>query len=128
MNTAQDCQTSFFTTLHFKMNSSQTTDRVKINTGAQPCTIPLCHFKKMFSHKINSHSTLTKDTLLPTEKAWIGHSGYPQKFLGQIILDVHHKTIGRSYPTRFYIFKDTNSPLILISYAARTRLGILQFK
>ena len=51
----------------------------------------------------------------------------PQKFLGQIILDVNHKTTGTSYPTRFYIFKDTTSLLILIFYAESDRLGILWF-
>ena len=35
--------------------------------------------------------------------------------------------MGDSDPTRFYIFKDTTSPSILISYAASNRLGILHF-
>ena len=95
MDTAQDGQTMFFTTLHLKTNSSQTTARVKIDTGTQTITLPLSCFKNMFPHKFNSDSTLIKDALLPTQKTWIGLERCPQKFLGQIILDVHHKIAGR---------------------------------
>ena len=45
--------------------------------------------------------------------------------MGQIILDVHHTTTGRSYFTKFYVSKDTTSSQILISYVASERLGIL---
>ena len=92
VDTVQDGQTMFFTTLYFKSNSSQTTAIVKIDTGAQECTMPLSHFKKMFPQKVNSSDALIKDALLPPEKIWISHDGYHHKFLGQIILDVHHKT------------------------------------
>ena len=111
----------FFTTFHLTTNSLQTTARVKIDTGAQTYTIPLICFKKMFPHKINSPQYCT-------EKAWVSHDRKPQKFVGQIILDVHYKTTGRSYPLRFDIFKDTTSTPILICYVASERLCILQFK
>ena len=104
MNAAQDGQRMFFTTLHFKTYLSQTTARVKIDRGTQTCIMPQSLFKKMFPHNINSHGTLTKNALVPAEKTWIGHNGYPQTFLEQFILDIHQTTTGISYHARFYVF------------------------
>ena len=108
MDTAQDSQ--FFNTIHSKTNSSQTTARVKIDTGVQACTIPLIHLKRCLPTK----STATAPS--PKMHCWL----LPD------ILGTNNA--GRSCPTRFYIFKDTTSPLILISYAVSSRLGILYFK
>ena len=127
MDTAQDGQTMSFITLFFKNQFIRNHCWVKVDTDAEACTTPLTYFKKMFPHRINSHSSLTRDALLSIDKRWIGHNGYPEKYMGQIILDVSDKRTGRSYPTRFYIFEDVTSPLILISYAASDRLVILQF-
>ena len=81
----------------------------------------------MFHHKINSHSTLNKDALLPTGKDMERSQEIPLEFLRQIILDVNHIKTGRSYPTRFYNFKDATSHPILTSYTASDRLNILEF-
>ena len=35
----------------------------------------------------------------------------PGNFWDKLMLDVYHKRTGRSYPTGFYIFKDTANPL-----------------
>ena len=45
-----------------------------------------------------------------------------------IIAHIHHKTHPDMLPIRFYIFKDTTSPKILLSYAASQRLGIVKFQ
>ena len=50
----------------FKTNSAQSTVRVKINTGAQACTILLNLFK-MFPNKINSYGTLVNNTVVYRE-------------------------------------------------------------
>ena len=102
-DTAQDSQTVLLTTLHFKTSSSQTTARVQIDTDAQGSTTPLIISKRCFPTK-STASTLTKDILLPTERTGIGQ-WIPQKFLGQIIVDVHHKTAGRSYLAMFFSSK-----------------------
>ena len=52
-------------------------------------------------------------------KPRIVHDGDCEKFSEQVVLDVKHKTAERSYPTKFYIFKNATSPPILMSYAAK---------
>ena len=59
---------------------------------------------------------------------WTTHDETPQQFLGYFIADIHHKTIPEVLPIRFYVFKDTTSPKILLSYAASERLGIVKFQ
>ena len=46
IDTVQDGHTVFFTTLHFKISSSQITARVKIDPGTQVSTTSLSHFKR----------------------------------------------------------------------------------
>ena len=56
------------------------------------------------------------------------HDSSPKPFLGHFIANVQHAKLPRLYPTRFYVFEDTNSPLTLLSYATSERLGLLEFK
>ena len=51
-----------------------------------------------------------------------------RKFIGYFITDVHHKTFPKTVQVRFYVFEDTTSPPILLSYPASERLGIMEFK
>ena len=50
------------------------------------------------------------------------------RFIGYFIIDVHNKTLPKTMEVRFYIFEDTISPPILLSYPASERLGIIKFK
>ena len=56
------------------------------------------------------------------------HDETSQQFLGFFIDDIHHKTQPEVLPIRFYIFKDTTSPKILLSYVASERLSIVKFQ
>ena len=56
------------------------------------------------------------------------HDETPQQFLGYFIADIHHKTQPEVLPIKFYIFKNTTSPKILLSYVASERLGIVKFQ
>ena len=56
------------------------------------------------------------------------HDETPQQFLGYFIADIHHKTKPEVLPIRFYVFKDTTSPKILLSYTVSERLGIVKFQ
>ena len=44
------------------------------------------------------------------------------------VVDVQYMFLPITYPTRFYIFKDTTSLLIILSYANSYYLGILKFR
>ena len=66
--------------------------------------------------------------LHPTRHTWRAHDETPQHFLGFFIADIHHKTTADVLPVRFYVFKDTTSPKILLSYAASEKLGIVKFQ
>ena len=59
---------------------------------------------------------------------WTVHDETPQQFLGFFIADIHHKTQPEVLPIRFYVFKDTTSPKILLSYVASERLDIVKFQ
>ena len=48
--------------------------------------------------------------------------------MGYFITNIHHKTISKTLPVRFYVFQDTTNPPILLSYSASERLGIIEFK
>ena len=54
------------------------------------------------------------------------HEETPQQFLGYFLADIHHKTKPEVLPIRFYVFKDTTNPKILLSYVASERLGIVK--
>ena len=85
------------------------------------------HFKKMFLYKISSHSMLTKDKLLPTEKTWKGQYGYLPDVLWTKYKRCTTHNNRQITPHKIYVFKDTMCPLTLISYAASDKLGILHF-
>ena len=43
------------------------------------------------------------------------------------MLNVQHKTLPQTLPMKFYVFEDFTNPTIILSYAASSRLGIVQF-
>ena len=59
---------------------------------------------------------------------WTAHNDKPQQFVGFFIAYIHRKTQPDVLSVRFYVFKDTTSPRILLSYPASERLGIVKFQ
>ena len=58
---------------------------------------------------------------------WSAHDRSSQNYLGYIVLDIQHKTLPQTLLIKFYVFGDSSSPEILLSYPASSRLGIVQF-
>ena len=52
---------------------------------------------------------------------------HAENLLGYIVLDIKHKTLPKVLPIKFFVFEDSTSPHILLSYSASSRLGIVQF-
>ena len=67
-------------------------------------------------------------TLNPTIHSWISHDVKPQPFLGKFVTNIRHVSQPRLYLTCFFVFKDTTSPQILISYTTSEHSGSLEFK
>ena len=91
-------------------------------------TIPLIKYRKLFPAHFTKAGNLKQKALHPTRNTWTVHGETPQEFLGYFIADIYHKTQPEVLPIRFYIFKDTTSPKILLSYMASERLGIVKFQ
>ena len=101
---------------------------VKVDPGADVNTVPLSKYKKLFPTHFTKAGNLKQKILHPTRHTWRAHDETPQQFLGFFIADIHHKTTADVLPVRFYVFKDTTSPKILLSYAASEKLGIVKFQ
>ena len=101
---------------------------VKIDPGAQVSKIPLSRYHKLFPNKINDSRFPKPNALSPIAHTWIPHGGLPKPFLGHFVPEVKHAHEPRSYLTGFYVFEDTTSPQIVLSYAPLERLGIIPFK
>ena len=127
-NTASDGQTSFHTTLQVITKQGTKPIQVKVDPGAAVNTIPLSHYKKLLKKNLTKAGHIKNNVLHPTSHSWSLHDNKPQPFIGYFIIDVHHKTLSKTMQVRFYMFEDTTSPPILLSYAASERLGIIEFK
>ena len=125
---ASDGHTSFHTTLQVDTKQSAKSIPVKVDTGAEVNTIPLSQYRKLFKKNFTKAGNIKNNVLHPTSHLWSSHDSKPQQFLGYFITNIHHKTISKSLPVRLYIFQDTTNPLILLSYSASERLGIIKFK
>ena len=125
---ASDGQTSFHTTLQMVTKQGSKSLPVKVNPSADVNTIPLTKYRKIFPGHFTKAGNLKQKALHPTRNTWTVHDEKPQQFLGYFIADIHHKTQPEVLPIRFYIFKDTTSPKILLSYAASERLGTFKFQ
>ena len=101
---------------------------VKVNPGADVNTVPLSKYRKLFPTHFTKAGNLKQKILHPTRHTWGAHDEIPQQFLGFFIADIHHKTTSDVLPVRFYVFKDTTSPEILLSYASSEKLGIVKFQ
>ena len=96
--------------------------------GAAVNTIPLSCYKKLFKKNLTKAGHIKNNVLHPTSHSWSSHDKKPQPFIGYFIIDVHHKTLSKTMQVRFYVFEDTTSPPLLLSYEASERLGIIEFK
>ena len=101
---------------------------VKVNPSRDVKTMPLMEYRKLFPAHFTKAGNLKQKSLHPTRHMWTVHDETPQQFLGYFIADIHHKTQPEVLPIRFYIFKDTTSPRILLSYATSERLGNVKFQ
>ena len=59
---------------------------------------------------------------------WSLHDGQKKQFLGFFTIDIQHKTLPKLIPLSFYVFEDTTSPFLLLSYSTSIHLGIVEFK
>ena len=125
---ASDGHTSFHTTLQMVTKQGSKPLPVKVDPGADVNTIHLTKYRKLFPAHFTKAGNLKQKALHPTRHTWTAHDETPQQFLGYFIADIHHKTKPEVLPIRFYVFKDTTSPKILLSYAASERLGIVKFQ
>ena len=123
---ASDGHTSFHTTLQIVTKQGSKPLPVKVDHSADVNTIPLTKYRKLFPAHFTKAGNLKQKALHPTRHTWTAHDETPQQFLGYFIADIHHKTKPEVLPIRFYVFKDTTSPKILLSYAASERLGIVK--
>ena len=71
---------------------------------------------------------IKNNVLHPTSHLWSSHDNKSQRFIGYFIKDVHHKTLPKTMQVRFYVFEDTTSPPIPLSYPASERSGIIVLK
>ena len=101
---------------------------VKVDPGAEVNTIPLSRYRHLFKRNFTKAGNIKNNVLHPTTHLWSSHDSKPQQFLGYFITNIHHKTISKTLPVRFYVFQDTTNPPILLSYSASERLGIIEFK
>ena len=125
---ASDGHTSFHTTLQIDTKQGAKSIPVKVDPGAEVNTIPLSQYKKLFKKNFTKAGNIKNNVLHPTSHLWSSHDSKPQQFMGYFITNIHHKTISKTLPVRFYVFQDTTNPPILLSYSASERLGIIEFK
>ena len=127
MDVASEGQTSFHTTLQMVTKQGSKSLPVKVDPSADVKTIPLTKYRKLFPAHFTKAGNLKQKALHPTRHTWTVHDETPQQFLGYFIADIHQKTQPEVLPIRFYIFKNTTSPKILLLYVASERLGIVKF-
>ena len=101
---------------------------MKVDPGAAVNTIPLSHCKKLFKKNLTKAGHIKNNVLHPTSHSWSSHDNKPQPFIGYFIIDIHHETLSKTMQVRLYVFEDTTSPPILLSYAASERVGIIEFR
>ena len=126
-DTMTDGHTEFFTTLQVITSHGCKPLHVKVDTGAESISIPLFHFHKAFLKHFTRSEALKKSALKPMWMTWSAHDGTCQNFLGYIVLHIQHKTLPKTLLITFYIFEDSTSPQILLSYPTSSRLGIVWF-
>ena len=127
-DTALDGHTAFHTTLQIVTSQGRNKHlHVKVDPGADCTTIPLSHFHSVFPKHFTKSGALKKSALKPTYATWSAHDGGCSHFLGYIVLNIQHKTTPQILPIKFYVFEDYTNPTTLLSYAASSRLGIVQF-
>ena len=126
-DTALDGHTAFHTTLQIVTSQGCKNLQVKVDPGADCSIIPLSCFHSAFPKHFTKSGALKKSALQPTYATWSTLDGRCRHLLGYIILNIQHKTTPQILPIRFYVFEDHTNPETLLSYAASSRLGIVQF-
>ena len=139
-DTASDGHTSFHTTLQIITIQGAKSISVKVDPGADVNMIPLSCYRKLLKKNFTKAGNIKQNVLHPTSHLRSqnvlhltshlrsSQDNKLQKFLGYFITNIHHKTISKTLPVRFYVFQDTTSPPILLSHPASEMLGIIEFK
>ena len=125
---ASNGHTSFHTTLQIITKQGAKSILVKVDPWAEVNMIPLSQYRKLFKKNFTKAGNIKQNVLQPISHLWSSHDSKPQRFFGNYIINIHHKTLSKILPVRFYIFQDTTNPPILLSYPAFERLGITEFK
>ena len=125
---APDGHTSFHTTLQMVTKQGCKPLPVKVDPGADINTIPLTRYKTIFPQHFTKDGHLKKNALRSTASTWSPHDGQRKHFLGFFTVDIQHKTLPTLIPLSFYVFQDSTSPHLLLSYSASIHLGIVEFK
>ena len=126
-DTTLDGHTAFHTTLQIVTSQGCKHLQVKVDPGADSSIIPLSRFCSAFPKHFTKSGALKKSALQLTYATWSAHDGKHRHILGYIVLNIQHKTTPQILPIKFYVFEDQTNPEILLSYAASSRLGIVQF-
>ena len=107
---ASDGHTSFHTALQVDTKQDAKSISVKVDPGAEVNTIPLSQYRKLFKKNFTKAGNIKNNVLHPTSHLWSSTDSKPQQFLGYFIINIHHKTISKTLPVRFYVFQDTTNP------------------
>ena len=98
---------------------------VKVIPGTDINTIPVKETLLSTLHqgrKLKTEGTITNK--MHVDSLWL----HPTTVLWLCIADIHHKTQPEVLQVRFYVFRDTACPEILLSFAASERLSIVKFQ
>ena len=122
-----DGQTAFHTTLQIVTSQGGKPPLCKSGSRCRlqynsPVPLPFS-----ISKHFTKSGALKKSALKPMYATWSAHDGECRHFLGYIVLNVQHKTTPQILPIKFYVFEDFTNPTIILSFAASSRLGIVQF-
>ena len=126
-DTALDGHTAFHTTLQIVTSQGCKNLQVKVDPGTESSMIPISRFHSAFPKHFTKSGALKKSALQPMHATWSAHDGKHRHLFGYIVLNIQHKTTPQILPIKFYVFEDHTNPEILLSYAASSQLGIVQF-
>ena len=92
-----DGQRSFHTTMQIVTKQGWKSLPVNVGPEANVNTIPLSHYRTIFSNCFTPQGHLKKNTLRSIASTWSPHNGQIQQFLGYFIIDIQHKNYPQDY-------------------------------
>ena len=126
---ASDGDMSFHTELQMITKHGSKPIPGKLDPATDVNTIPLSRYRKLFPEHFMEAGNIKQKALYPTKHILDSSQQHPKTFPRiSCIADIHHKTHPEVLQVRFYVFKDTTCPTILLSCATSERLGIVKFQ